>query len=85
MKINDLESAIGGNCIGKHSVSAAEISNIMRYADVSLEMDRDSLDLFYSITVDELLSSDMPLSDLDDMKKQGWSFTEDKRHIIVYI
>jgi hypothetical protein len=35
--------------------------------------------------VQSLLESDMPISDLDDLKKQGWAFVEDDKYLILYI
>jgi hypothetical protein len=85
MSIDDLKNALGDNKITKNHISAAEISNIMGYTSVSLEMDRSSLDYYYSINVQSLLDSDMPVSDLDDLKKQGWAFAEDDKYLILYI
>ena len=85
MRREDLNNALGDNTIQKHKISAAEISNIMTYTNVSLEIDRTTLDYYYSINVADLLDSDMPIADLDDLKKQGWAFTEDKKNLIIYI
>ena len=85
MTLDQLKNAIGENKVSAHAISAAEISNIMTYVNASLEMDRGTLDYYYSINVDDLLASDMPISDLDDLKSQGWAFTEDDKYIILYI
>jgi hypothetical protein len=48
-------------------------------------MDRGTLDYYYSIDVNELLASNMPVEDLDDLKKQGWSLTENDKNLVLYI
>lgn len=85
MSIEDLKNALGDNEVSKHAIGAAEISNIMSYVNVSLEMDRGTLDYYYSIDVASLLASDMPVADLEDLKKQGWAFVENEKSIIIYI
>jgi hypothetical protein len=85
MSIDDLKKSLGGNKVTKYPITAAEVSNIMAYTNVSLEMDRGTLDYYYSIDVQSLLESDMPISDLDDLKKQGWAFVEDDKYLILYI
>ena len=57
----------------------------MRYVNVDLKMDKRSLDYYYEIDVDSLLKSQMPSNDLDDLKEEGWSFSEDRKKIILYI
>ena len=85
MDLENLKEALDGNELGVHHVSAAEVSNIMSYVNVSLEMDRTTLDYYYSIDVKSLLSSEMPISDLDDLKKEGWAFSKDGKELIVYL
>jgi hypothetical protein len=85
MSIDDLKKSLGDNKVTKYPITAAEVSNIMAYTNVSLEMDRGTLDYYYSIDVQSLLESDMPISDLDDLKKQGWAFVEDDKYLILYI
>ena len=85
MSIDDLKNVLGNNKVTKYSITAAEVSNIMQYTNVSLELDRGTLDYFYSIDVQSLLDSDMPVADLDDLKKQGWAFVEDDKYLILYI
>jgi hypothetical protein len=85
MSIDDLKKSLGGNKVTKYPITAAEVSNIMAYTNVSLEMDRGTLDYYYSIDVNELLASDMPVDDLEDLKKQGWSLTQNDKDLILYI
>ena len=84
MTIDDLNKAIGENEIGFRKIGAPEIANIMPYVNVTLEMDEKSLDYYYNINVEELLESNMPLNDLDDLKEEGWAFDEDKKNIVIF-
>ena len=83
MTLEDLNSAIGYNKIEFRKIGAAEISDLMRYVNVSLEID-NSLDYYYEINIEELLDSDAPLSILDSLKEQGWAFDKNKKNIVIY-
>ena len=85
MSIDELTNAVGENKLEFRKIGAAEISNIMTYVNVSLEMDDKTLDYYYNINVKELLNSDMPLNDLDDLKEEGWAFDETKRNLRIFI
>ena len=84
MTLEELTNAIGENKVGFKKIGAAELSNIMDYVGVSLEMDRQSFDYYYNIKVDELLESDMPINDLDDLKEEGWAFDETRQNIVIF-
>lgn len=79
MTREELNNAIGGNEVTSNHISMAEVTNIMMYVKVSLELDSGTLEHYYSINVEELLNSQMPASDLDDLKNQGWAYDEKKR------
>jgi hypothetical protein len=55
------------------------------YVNVNLELDSGTLEHYYSINVDELLNSKMPVSDLDDLKNQGWAYDRRKENLIIYL
>ena len=57
----------------------------MMYVQVNLELDRGTLEHYYRISVDELLNSKMPVSDLDDLKSQGWAFDENRDNLIIFL
>jgi len=84
MTLDDLNNAIGENKIEFRKIGAPEIANIMGHVNVTLEMDEKSLDYYYNINVNELLESDMPLDDLDDLKEEGWAFDESKKNIVIF-
>jgi len=77
MSIDELTNAVGENKLGFRKIGAA--------VNVSLEMDDKTLDYYYNINVKELLNSDMPLNDLDDLKEEGWAFDETKRNLRIFI
>jgi len=85
MTIEELNSAIGDNKIIANHISASEIADITPYAHVNLEIDSGTLDYYYSISVEELLDSEIPESVLNKLREQGWAFDEHKRNIIIYL
>ena len=84
MTLEDLNNAIGENKIEFRKIGAPEISNIMEHVNVTLEMDEKSLDYYYNINVNELLESDMPLDDLDDLKDKFCSYNKIKKYIFIF-
>lgn len=85
MTREELDKAIGDNDVTSNHISMAEVTNIMMYVNVNLELDSGTLEHYYSINVDELLNSKMPVSDLDDLKNQGWAYDRRKENIIIYL
>ena len=85
MTLGELKNALGDNKPTKYHISAAELYNIQVYVDPSLELDRGTLEYFYRIDVNELLASNMPADDLDDLKKQGWFLTKNDEYLELYI
>jgi hypothetical protein len=85
MTREELDSAIGDNEVTTRHVTTAEVANLMMYIQVNLELDRGTLEHYYSINVDELLDSQMPVSDLDDLKSQGWAYDETRENLIIYL
>lgn len=85
MTREELDSAIGENRVTSRHMTTAEVANLMMYVQVNLELDRGTLEHYYSINVDELLDSRMPVSDLDDLKSQGWAYDETRENLIIYL
>lgn len=85
MVLEDLKNALKDNELTTTQIPATAVGNIMRYADVQIMMDRTTMEYYYVIDVDELLESDMPKENLDDLKEEGWSFSEDGKRIILYL
>lgn len=85
MTREELDSAIEGNEVTTRHMTTAEVANIMMYVQVSLELDRGTLEHYYRINVDELLDSQMPVSDLDDIKEQGWAYDETRENLIIFL
>ena len=85
MTREELDGAIGDNEVTTRHVTTAEVANLMMYVQVNLELDRGTLEHYYSINVDELLDSQMPVSDLDDLKNQGWAYDETRENLIIFL
>jgi hypothetical protein len=85
MTREELDNAIGGNEIATNHVTTSEVANIMMYVNVNLELDRKTMEHYYTIDVDELLNSKMPVSDLDDLINQGWAYNENRDKLIIFL
>jgi hypothetical protein len=85
MTREELDSAVEGNEVTTRHMTTAEVANIMMYVEVNLELDRGTLEHYYRINVDELLNSQMPVSDLDDIKSQGWAYDETRENLIIFL
>lgn len=85
MSLDELKSALDGNTLSTSSVSASALANIMKFVDVKLLMDRHTFDYYYEMKVDELLKSEFPKEELETLKNQGWSFSDDNKNLILYL
>ncbi len=85
MQLKDLKEALKDNQLSYSTISAAAMANIIPFANVELKMDEESLDYYYKINVEDLLASDMPNDELETLKSQGWSFSDDSKSLIVYL
>lgn len=85
MNLGELETALKDNTLSSSSVSFPALANIMKFVDVKLLMDKRTLDYYYEINVDDLLKSEMPIEELETLKKQGWSFSESKETLILFL
>ncbi len=84
MTKNDIESILKDNQPSKKVLSASEMVNIMSYVKPKVEIDRNSMEYYYKISIDDLVNSEMPLSDLDDLKNEGWSIDTNSESIILF-
>lgn len=85
MTLEKLKEALKDNEVSYSSVDTSELYNIFKFATVNLEMDYQTLDYYYEIDAKELGESEMPESELETLKKQGWAFTKNNKHIILYL
>lgn len=84
MTKNELIDLLKDNSIDKKNpINACALANISRFTNVLLQMDRKTLDYYYEIDINDLLSSQLPKDEYEVMKSQGWSIRENK--IILYI
>jgi hypothetical protein len=84
MTKNELIELLKDNNLNeKHHISAAALANIVKFANVSLQMDGDTLDYYYEVDIDELVESEMPQAEFTVMKDQGWGIKNNK--LLIYI
>ena len=67
----------------RHHISAAALANIIKFANVSLQMDSDTLDYYYEVNIDELVGSEMPEEEYKVMKDQGWTIKGNYLNILI--
>ena len=85
MSLDELKDILGDNKVSYSSIKLTSLANISRFVNVRLQMDNKSLDYYYEMNVDDLLKSDMPNDELEVMKEQGWSFSNDNKFLILYL
>jgi hypothetical protein len=85
MSLDELKDILGDNKVSYSSIKLTSLANISRFVNVRLQMDNKSLDYYYEMNVDELLKSDIPNDELEVMKEQGWSFSNDNKFLILYL
>lgn len=85
MTLKDVEDILGENKLSYAKITMSDVANIMEHVKVSLLIDKECLDCYYEIDVNELISSDMPTYALDDLKNLGWSFNSDKSKLLIYL
>jgi hypothetical protein len=84
MTKNELIELLKDNNLNeKHHISAAALANIVKFANVSLQMDGDTLDYYYEVDIDELVESEMPEAEFTVMKDQGWGIKNNK--LVIFI
>lgn len=85
MTLDKLKEALKDNKISYSSVETKELYNIFKFAYVNLQMDNKTLDYYYEIDAEELGNSELPDSELETLKKQGWAFSDNKKSLILYL
>lgn len=85
MSKSDVEEIFGNNKVTFSKVEIGDLIDITKYVSLDIKMDKVSLDYYYIINVNELLTSAMPIEILKRMGKNGWSFDEEQENLILYI
>ena len=85
VSLDELKGILGDNKVSYSSIGLTSLANISRFVNVRLQMDNKSLDYYYEMDVDELLKSHMPSDELEVLKEQGWSFSDDNKMLILYL
>ena len=85
MSIGELREALSGNTLSYTTVNVASMVNIIKFVNVELQMDKHTFDYYYEIDVNKLVKSDMPKEELETLREQGWSFSDDGKSLILYL
>lgn len=85
MTLKDVEDVLGENKLSYAKLTMSDIASIMEYVEATLLIDKECLDYYYEIDVNDLISSSMPAYLLDDLKRLGWSFNSDKSKLLIYL
>ena len=85
MDLGELKELLKENVPSYSKITASELATIMSFVDVTLEMDRKTLDYFYKMDVDDLLKSSISNNVMEQIKNQGWSFSDDGKSLIVFL
>ena len=80
-----IDKTVGQNKAAIGKVPTMDLSAINDLVKVILKMDRQSLDYYYSISVQDALDSKLDLECLERLAANGWSLSDDKSEIIKYI
>ena len=81
----DIDKTVGQNKASIGKVPTMDLSSINDLVKVILKMDRQSLDYYYSISVQDALNSKLDVECLERLASNGWSLSDDKREILKYI
>lgn len=67
----------------KHSISISEFVKISLCVKPALEIDRNTLDYYYKINIEDLINSNLPNEEYQSLKEQGWYVDNDS--ILLYL
>ena len=86
MTKQELIDILKDNKLGdKFKISASSLANIMKFVNVSLEIDRRTLDYYYKIDINSLIHTDFPREEYEVLKEQGWSISNDRNNVVIYL
>ena len=79
MKVEDIVEKFSGLKRKDGAIPLANIVQIQKYVNATLEMNRDKLAYYYKINVEDLANSNIPDELLNEMVKEDWQLSEDKK------
>ena len=85
MSLEEIKTVFGSNTLSYNKISAVDLANIAKFVEVKLQMDKSTLDYYYEINVSDLAKSKITSGELETMQKQGWSFSDDSKNLIIFI
>ena len=85
LTLEEIESAFQGTKPMSGQISMASLSTLSKFTAISLGIDENSFDYYYSLDVDKLAKSIADKDCLQDLVNDGWSLSKDKTQIIKYV
>lgn len=85
MSLEEIKTVFGSNRLSYNKISAVDLANISKFVEVKLQMDKSTLDYYYEINVSDLTKSKITSGELETMQKQGWSFSNDSKNLIIFL
>ena len=85
MTREEVEEKLGENKLVYGSVPVGLLVGLSKLVNVNLEMDSQTKDYFYRISVDELTRSGAPADLLDELRDGGWALDSSKENIELYL
>lgn len=84
MTIEELKKFLGEKpSLVPRKIMATTLANLTRFVDVTIRINSETLEYYYEIDADDLVSSKLPKEEYEVLKDQGWSFKNNK--IIIYL
>lgn len=85
MSSQEIYELLKDNTLSYNNISMSSLTNIMTFVHVDLKIDAKSLDYYYAINVDELSNSEIPKEEVEVLKSQGWSFSDDRKYLLLFL
>ena len=85
MSIEELKDKFKINEPSYGNIDMIQLSNVIKYCKVSLELDAKTLDYYFSIDIKALCECDIPSDEIDELVNSGWALNEHKNSLILYV
>lgn len=69
--------------MGKPSLTM--VSELQRHVSVSVMMDKNTLDYYYSVSIDDISKSDLGEDELKGLVEDGWSLDKEEKSLIKFL
>ena len=85
MTLNELNEIFEGSQPTPKNVPSWKIADISKKVNVTLEIDRQTLEYYYSIPVKDILNSKMTREELEALDDEGWVLDNKKQSLVIFI